>query len=172
MKPLYNILSILIVLDLCGMAGLWFGYTSMQTKRSEEIELQRQQADEVLNAQKLGTLRRTLESVTADYQELQKFLFETTDESQIAFLSAIEQLGTSTTGVVVDTRTFELTNKAPTSFHGIFELSGSWEQMYHFLRLVESFPSRLVIERFDVRQEGVENFWKGIVSVDLTSLKK
>jgi Tfp pilus assembly protein PilO len=169
MTRIRNIVIVLLVLDLITLSALWFGYMTMQEKKAEEVSLLKERATEEQKGKKLTTVRRTLDLIDKDYTELQRFLYEPTDEGQIKFLSSIEQLGT-TTGVSVDTKSLVLATQKQKSFQGVFALSGTWGAFYHFLRLIETFPARLIITRFDMRGSQDTNTWTGILNLELTSL--
>lgn len=170
MRSTLNMLIVLLVLDLAGLGGLWYGYTIMQEGKEEAITLQKGLDEEEQKGQGVADMRRTLSLAEKDYQLLAPYLYDASEESQIRFISEIEGLGISTTGALVETRTFDLVSGTPKSFHGEFSLTGTWSQLYRFLRLIEEFPGRIVVGRFDVRAANAGT-WEGGMTLDLISLK-
>ncbi len=179
MKNILVILSVLIVLDLAGAAGLWFGYSRIEQAKASEQELRADLAEENQKGQRLAALRQTLAAAAKDKEQLESYLIDPSDENQIKLIAAIERLGATTTGVSVTTSSFDLTQTKPPVLHGDYSLEGSWQGLYHFLRLIEEYPSRVVITRFDVRASqspaagssaAIEK-WVGAISIDFASLK-
>ena len=171
MKRNYEILAVLAVVVIALGGLLWWGYTLMRDKKTEEVTLRSELLEESQKGAKMKTQKRTLALVASDYKELVTFLYEPSEESQIKFLSEIELLGTTTTGALIETKSLNLvTTGDARSFHGEFSVRGTWSQVYHVLRLIEEFPSRIAIERFDVQKTG-GNEWSGAFSLDLTSLR-
>lgn len=171
MKRTLNILVILLVLDLLAAGGLWWGYTIMQDKKVAEGELRKELVLESQKGKNLIALKRKLASVEKDHAEMSKFLYDPSDESQIDFVSRVDQLGSSTTGATIETLSLDLSTDVPPSLRGVFSMKGTWGQMYHFLRLLEEFPSHLVITRFDVKGSSSGGIWSGGASITLNSLK-
>lgn len=171
MKSTLRIIVLLLILDIVGGALFWFGYTSMQDKKNEEIELRKQLVEEYDKGKKLIALQRSLTSVTKEHKELSEFLYDPSEEGQLAFVSKVEQLGTSTSGALVETTAFSLGSDEPQGFRGNFSLKGTWGETFHFLRLLEEFPSNLMIMRFDVRSSPGDKKWTGSVTINLNSLK-
>ena len=93
MKRTLNILVILLIIDLAGIGGLWYGYTSTIDIKTEESDLIDQLSQEGLKGKKLNELRQTLASVGRQRDELEKFLIDPSDENQIPLLNSFEQLG-------------------------------------------------------------------------------
>ena len=114
-------------------------------------------------------LKTTLLNIGKEKAELSNYLYDTSDEGQVNFVSQIEQLGTTTTGALVETTSLSLSDETPQSLNGNFSVKGTWPQVFYFLRLLEEFPARLLIKRIDVK--GNQNDWNGTVEVSLMSLK-
>ena len=171
MKGTLRIIILLLILDIVGGVAFWFGYTSMQDKKNEEIELRKQLVEENDKGKKLIALQRTLTSLTKEHSELSEFLYDPSEEGQLAFVLGVESLGTSTSGALVETTSFSLGTDEPPGFRGNFTLKGTWGEVFHFLRLLEEFPSNLMIMRFDVRSSQSDKKWTGSVNVNLNSLK-
>ena len=158
MKRILHILMILLALDAFMAAGLWWGYTVIQSKKDEGSELRKELLLQDQKGRNLIALERT-------------FLYDPSDESQIDFVSRMEQLGSSTTGARIETVSLDLSTDAQPSLRGSFSMSGTWGQMYHFLRLLEEFPSHLTISRFEVKGSGAGGVWSGTAAIVLDSLK-
>lgn len=174
MKRTLNIFIVLLVVDIVGLGLLWWGGMSMQSKKAEQTKLREDIAVEEQRNSKLLTLKRTLESVRKDHTELLHYLYDTTDEAQIQFISEIEGLGTSTSGAVVETKSFDLvkeTKTEPQQFRGDFQFAGKWNEVYRLLRLVEEFPTHIIIVRFEARNTEAAN-WAGSMQLLLPSLKQ
>ena len=176
MKRTLNILILLLlVLDLLGAGAFWFGYSTVSAKKSEETKLRKELADEGKRVAQQTVLRRALKQAEKERVALTKYFYDQGEETQINFVAEIEALGLPTSGVLVETGSFGLVSGGTPSFRGEFAIKGRWEEIFHFLRLIETFPSRLVIRRFTVQSSGEKNsvvaVWTGGTSVDLMSLK-
>ncbi len=177
MSRIFQIFIVLLVLDLSGLGLLWYGYSNMQSKKDEETALRASIAKEGEKGQKLAALRRTLALAEKDRALLRGYLFDPSIENQIRFISMLEQFGTSTTGALVETRSLDLTLSAPQLIRGDFTLTGTWSQLYHFLRIVESLPLRININRFDMKRTEAPTVlkpfetWSGSLSMDIVGLK-
>jgi hypothetical protein len=169
-------LIIFLLADSIGAGLLWYGYAGMQSKKTVESGLRKDLAKEDEKGQKIVALRRSIELAEPDRKALEQYLFDPSDENLIKFISQMEQLGITTTGAVVETRSLD---RSGAKVHGEFTITGSWTQLYHFLRLVEELPTRVVINQFNVRRTDVlggagkdtAESWSGSLSLDLASLK-
>lgn len=175
-----KILALLVLLDIVGVGILWYGYTYVSKQKLAETELLDQLRDEKVKNQKLAAISKTLSSVEMQRHELDQFLIESSDENQIQLITALEKLGATTTGAIVDTSRFEPSAGAVPMLHGDLSITGSWSQVYHFLRLMEEYPSRLIIGRFEVHRDESQTVsqgkpvgekWAGAISIDFASLK-
>ncbi len=180
MKKTLNILIVLALLNIAGAVICWYGYTKMVDIKTEESNLRSQLAEENQKGRKLDALRKTLESAGKDREQLERYLIDPSDESQIQLIARVEHLGTSTTGVEIITSNFDYQPAAkPPILHGDFAITGTWKQLYRFLRLMEEFPSRVVINRYDIRAaplspevgKSSRDNWTGGISVDFAGLK-
>jgi hypothetical protein len=173
MKRELRILIVLVVLDLIGLGGLWFGYSTIAIKESKRTQLQSELADEKQKTSQSGSLQKTLKQAEKEHGELAKYFYDTREESQIRFVSEVEKLGTTTSGVLVEMKSFDLSGGGSPRFHSDIVLSGTWPEIYHFLRLIEVFPARVIINRFSANTKSVvDGTWSGSVSIDVVSLKK
>lgn len=175
MKNLFQLLLILVVINALGLGGLWYGYTAMKAKKDSEMQLRGDIAEEQQKWKKLAVLRRTLSLAEKDRAAFSKYFLDSSEESQIKFIGEIEHLGT-TTGAMIKTDAFEYVRQDPKSFRATFSLTGSWEQLYHTLRLIEEYPGRMVINRVDMREsigdaEHKYPYWAGSVAVELMSIR-
>lgn len=180
MKKTLNILVVLALVNLAGAVLFWYGYSKMLDIKTEESDLRAQLVDEKQKGKKLDALRSTLASAAKDREQLGRYLVDPSDEDQIQLIAKMENIGT-TTGVGVVTTSFDYQPVAkPPLLHGEFTLDGSWKQLYRFLRLMEEFPARVVINRYDVHmvssslvagKSGQDN-WGGNISIDFSGLKQ
>ncbi len=181
MKRTLSIFLILLVIDLLGSGALWYGYSSMLEIKEKESHLVDLLNQEALKGKKLNELRQTINSVGKQRDELEKFLIDPSDENQILLLNSFEQLGASTTGLAVDISRFQLEDNLK-SIHADAGLKGTWAQMFYFLRLIEEYPSRVTINKFDTsinRSTALEpgkpampDQWAGSISFDLVGIKQ
>lgn len=175
MKHLIQLLLVLAVVNALGGAGLWYGFTVMKEKKDSEIQLRADIAEEQQKWKKLAVLRRTLILAEKDRATFSKYFSDQSEESQIKFINEIERLG-DVTGVAIKTEAFDFSRQEPKSFHGTFSLAGSWEQLYHMLRLIEEYPGRMVVNRFDAKEsaptaEHKYPHWTATLSIELMSIK-
>ncbi len=174
MKKIYNILIILLLLNVAGGALLWFGYGRIQALKTEEATLMLNIAEADQKSRRLVTLRQTLYEAKKERDELASFLVDPREENQIKLIAQIEELGASTTGATVNVTAFNLTTGKEPVIHGDFSFSGQWRSMYHFLSLIESLPTKLIISRFSLQESGQgtpQEKWSGVLSVDFVALQ-
>src|SRR5437879_6441881 len=98
---------VLIVLNIAGAAGLWYGYSAIEDNKAKEADLHTQLAEENQKGQKLNSLKETLRLAEADKESLEKYLFDPSEENQIKLLSQMEQLGSTTSGALVTTTSLD-----------------------------------------------------------------
>ncbi|GEM_PF-1740791 len=175
MKKTLHIVIVLFVVDILVIGLLYWGNTIMVGKKAEETAVLQSSRDETDRAAKLTDLRRTLQTAEKQREIFTKNLFDPTEENQIRFLSEMEQLGTSTSGALVETQTLSLT-PSPRALHGEFSIKGTWKQVFHTLRLIEEYPARIVINRFSVSRTSAGTataleIWDANISLDMINLK-
>ena len=175
MKHLLQLLLTLAVLNAIGLAGLWYGFTIMKEKKGLETTLRADIAEEQQKWKKLAVLRRALVLAENDRAAYAKYFSDPSEENQIKFITEIEGLGT-TTGALVKTEAFDYVRSEPRNFRGTFSLAGSWEELYYMLRLIEEYPGKMVINRFDAREntssaEQRSANWTGSLAIELMSIK-
>src|SRR3989338_3888648 len=107
MPRITKIIIIFLLVDIIGGVFLWYGYTSMQDKKAEESELRKEIALENDKGQKMIALRHSVDQAEPDHKALEQYLFDPSDESLIKFISQMEQLGITTTGALVETRSLD-----------------------------------------------------------------
>lgn len=171
MKRTQSILGILLLVDIACGGALWYGYTLIQDKKNEGRELASQVEQEIQKGTELIQLKRTLSVVQQDQKEMEKYIFDSSIESQIRLVTLVESLGTTTTGGLVDASSFELSTDQAPIMRASFSIKGTWGQVYYFLRLLEEFPANLTVAGFDA-QGSQNNEWAGNVSILLPSLKQ
>ena len=178
MKKVLNILIVLSCLDLVGIGAFWYGYSSLQDLKAHETDLRSQIADQDQQAQKLAALKGTLTAAIKERTDLEHFLVDPSDENQISLISEIEGLGT-TTGASLETTSFALVDGTPPLLHGEFAVGGTWSQLYRVLRLIESYPSRVVVDRYDIHLTTISDpgkpsvdRWDGTLGIDFAALKQ
>lgn len=174
MKRTLSILVFLLVADLALGGAFWFGYSAISEQKEKETQLRRDLADEVRKVAQQAALRRALKQAESERALLAKYFYDQDEESQIKFVADLEALGLPASGALVQTGSLGLSGGATPSFHGELMLKGAWGEIHHFLRLLETFPARLIIRRFTAQSSGSTEFaaeWSGSVGLDLVSLK-
>ncbi len=175
MKKTLNIVIVLIALDIAVVGLLYWGNMIMVDKKGEETAVLQSSKEETERAAKLTDLRRTLQAAEKQRETFAKHLFDPTEENQIRFLSEMEQLGTSTSKALLETQTISLSS-SPRALHGEFTIKGTWEQVFHTLRLIEEYPERIVISRFSVSRTSAgtattPEVWSANIVLDMINLK-
>lgn len=172
MSRILQFVIILVVLNIAGAGVLWYGYKNMQDNKTKEAGLRSQLAEENKKGEKMNSLKETLRLAEQDKEALEKYLLDSSEESQIKLISQMEQIGSSTTGALVTTTSLELSGA---KLHGEFAISGTWDQVYYLLRLVELLPTRVVINRFEMRSasdnKNTYDHFAGTLSLDFVSLR-
>lgn len=176
MSRVTQIIIVLLLVDMLGAGLLWYGYTGMQDKKTEESGLRKELGEEKKKDREIIALRRLIDLAEPERKSLEQYLFDSRDENLIKFISQMEHLGLATTGALVELRSLD---RGGAGVHGEFVVTGSWSQIFHFLRLVEEIPTRVVINQFNLRRADVQGSsgggsiesWSSNISIDLTSLK-
>jgi hypothetical protein len=164
---------ILLAADILAAGLLWYGYTTMQTKKSDEAKQREELLAEGAKSEKLSALSESIALAEDDRKLLSKYLFDPSEENQIKFISEMEGLGTASGASVVISSLTVGENKV----HAEFVLKGTWTQVYHTLRLVEELPTRTEVSRFSASRssaggaEGTSDEWSGNLSLDIISLR-
>ena len=175
MRRTLHILLALLLLDLLGGGLLWFGYTHMEEGKQQKADLRQELVMENQKGEKLKSLRKTLSLAEADHAALERYLFDPSEESQIQFLSLLEDLGGKTTGAAVVTSAFDLSNSDPRTIHTDLAISGSWKELYHLLCLIESLPTHVVVDRYTVVRKEMTgpgtDLWQGGLAFGIMSVK-
>ena len=95
MPRITKIIIIFLLVDIIGAGLLWYGYTSMQDKKTEESGIRKDLALEAEKGEKMVALQHSLDLAEPDRQALEQYLFDPSDESLIKFISQMEGLGLS-----------------------------------------------------------------------------
>lgn len=169
MNSVRTMLLILLALNIAGGTGLWYVRTMVLSAKVQEAKLQNELYAEKQRNQQLSGLKRALLSTKDDKTELEHYMYGTSDDDQIKFISAIEKMGTSTSGAVVETTVLSLAKTKPPLLRGEFTLNGTWPQLYHVLRMIEESPTRIDVTHFDARSGGGD-MWSGLIKIELISL--
>lgn len=175
MRRTLHIVVVLLVADLALGGAFWFGYSAISEQKDNETELRRELADEAKKVAQQAALRRALKQAEKERGELEKYFYDPGEESQINFVGELEALGEPVSGALVQIGSLVFSGGGTPSFHGELALKGTWGELHHFLRLLETFPAHLVLRRFTAQMSGRADEqapeWGGSVSLDLTSLK-
>src|SRR3989338_2655717 len=174
MKRLINIIIALSVLNLVGLGIFWFEYSTIQTKRGEETRLRKEIADEREKGIEFTATQKVVTQAEKESGALQKYFYDPAEESQVEFVAAIEALGSSTSHALVETKSLDLIGGALPGFRGEFIIKGTWSELFHFLRLIETFPAHVVVNRFSVSapdKTSTLSSWTGGINIDLVGLK-
>ena len=176
MSKTMNFLIVLVVADLLAGGLIWYGATNMQSKKDEQATLQKQIEEEKSKGKQLSSLRGTLLSVQDEYQPLNKYFYDATDDGLLSFVSQLETYG-AITNATVNTNGVSLNQSGQKSFHAELQFSGKWPQVYHLLRILETFPGRIVINHLQLTGDSqsppfnMNANWSGTVSIDMVTLK-
>jgi hypothetical protein len=176
MSRTIQIIIIFLLADIAVGGLLWYGHTNMQEKKTVEAGLRKDIAGENDKGKKMLALRRSVDLAEPDRVALEQYLFDSSDENLIKFISQMEHLGIAVTGAAVEVRSLD---RSGANVHGEFAISGTWSQLYHVLRLVEEIPTHVVVNRFSVQHadissgavRGNSDTWSGSLSIDITSLR-
>lgn len=163
---------VLILADTLTAGLLWYGYTTMQTKKNDEAKQREELRDEGAKSEKLSALSHSIALAEDDRKLLAKYLFDPSEENQIRFISQMEALGTATGASV----TISSLNVSGNKVHAEFVIKGKWSDIYHTLRLVEELPTRTEVNRFSATRGGgggqeSSDEWTGNLSLDIISLR-
>lgn len=174
MRRTLHILILLLVLDLVGAGALWYGYSFMHDKKTGAGGLTQELVLEKQRGERLSALRGALESSREDHLAIEEYLFDPSEENQIAFLSILEGMGLPTTGAAIAVTSFELTKDAPRKIRADMTVTGTWGQQFHVLRLIESLPTRTAVERFSIRRAqttpNAPDAWQGNIAFEILSI--
>lgn len=173
MKRLIRIFIILSVLDLLGLGALWFEYSTILAKQGEEEGLRKEIVDEKQKGTEFTVTQKIVTQAERESGALDKYFYDPREESQINFVAQMEALA-APAGVLIETRSLDLSGGTTPGFHGEFAVKGTWRDLYYLLRLVETFPAHVVINRFSAAAEKKDigtAVWSGGLSIDLVSLK-
>lgn len=171
MSRTLNIFVILLVLDLAAAGVLWFEYSKLETMKAKETALRGEIADETKKAAEAANTRRMFHQAKKESEGLAKYFFDAGEESQIRFVTELETLGASTSGAEIKVRSFNYIPGSAPAFRGDLEIDGSWSDIYYYLRLIETYPARVVINRFSV--SAVKNAdWAGAMNLDIMGIRE
>jgi Tfp pilus assembly protein PilO len=174
MRRTLNILIVLLILNLIGGGLLWLGYTQIEEGKQTKAALRQELLVENQKGDKLKSLRRTLSLAENDREAMERYLFDPSEENQIKFLSLLEELGLQTTGAAVVTSSFDVSNSDPRTVHTELAVSGSWKELYHLLRLIESLPTHVAVDRYTIMRKeaiGGVDLWQGGLAFGIMSVK-
>lgn len=172
-----NILILLVLVNLTIGGGVWWTYTQINEKKVEETELSVAITEEGQKGGLLSQMRRTLDAVRPAREKLGRYVYTQDEDSQIRFVTEIENLGVERTGVNIETRSFDVSGTKEKVFRAELSVRGSWAEIFHLLRLLEEFPGRVSITRVDVRGGGRDaasqgGEWTGSITLELLSVKQ
>ena len=86
MSRILQFVVLLVVLNIVGAGILWYGYANMQDNKTKEAELRSQLAEENKKGEKMNSLKDTLRFVEKDKESLEKYLLDSSEESQIKLI--------------------------------------------------------------------------------------
>lgn len=175
MKPVIVTLSVVLLLDLALAGGLYFGWDRLASAKSESAAVRQEIATERMNATKSTTLTQTLAAIAPLRARLHEFFYIHDDEDGLRFVKEIESLA-RIAGVDAYVQGADFAGSAPnTVFRMNIRFAGSLANVYRYLGLLESFPARIALVRYNIRVEergSSEEKWGGDVSVELRSIRE
>ena len=144
----------LLFLVLTGGIFLW-EYQSIQTLKSKEMILRGEMQSWVKKGKQMTTFYSVLDEAKRVSQLLTKGYFFPSEEEQIRLITTLEQLA-QTFALKAEVRSLEL---APDYAHvsGVIACSGAASAVIEYMRTLEVFPHRLIIDEVSLQSKGVQS---------------
>lgn len=169
------LLGVLTCLVVVGAAGLWFGYEMLRSMKDDEIRLRQDMANQSELVLRRQSLKSVFERASAEKQQLDSYFFSTSEFDWLRFDDETKKIIRSS-GVDAETTIGPFTKDAK-FFSEDVKFSGTWEQIYRLLSLIENYPARVVIEKFTMQAEGSSRdvspngTWTGTLTFKLVSIR-
>lgn len=178
MKPVYMIAGVVLSLNVLLGGGLWYALGVVDNLRAEEARLRQEIARANADRDSAATLAEMLRTTANDRAKLDAYFYEHNVEEGLRFVKEIEALARRA-GVTMTTSMADFSDSEPEApFRMDLQISGTWPQYYHFIRMLETFPARVTIGQVNAQQGSVSAgsgeggaLWSGGVSMQLTSVK-
>jgi hypothetical protein len=167
---------ILLILVSAGMAGLWFGYGYLTSLKDEETKLKQDIAVESIRSTRLLSLKGTFDRASAEKEKIDGYFFSVTEEDWLRFAREMEKLREAS-GLGGEMTVSEFSRDAKL-FSETITFTGTFDEVYRLLKLIENYPSRIVVKSFGAKMDGqardssASSIWTGTVSFDLTSVRQ
>ncbi len=171
MRPIFIALIAVACLNIALVVAGWFGYSAMASRKAEASTLREQVMAEKLRASQSSRLQDTLKEVAASRAQLNEYLYENSDEDGLRFVKEIEVLA-KTTGVNVTISGADFVGTPPNlTFHMALHIDGTLTNINQFMRLLETFPARLVVPSFSL-QLGANDTGSIELTINLLSVRE
>lgn len=167
-------LQLIIIFGILNIAFLSlyvFAYFYIQGKMIAVAEIKQEVNTIREENEQLANLTSVIRQIESDQAQLRSYFVEQNDI--IIFLEELESLG-DVTGAVVEVKTIEEIEGDGTYGNQLdlnVTAQGSWEEVYHFLTLLENFPIKLVIDQSEMRtieavstEENPEEIWLSVLN--------
>jgi hypothetical protein len=167
-------LVVILVLDLMIGGGLWYASQWTIEKKTALASLHQMIADEEERARQSSVINRMLREARARHEDTARFLTNATEENAVTIVDSLERLSDAT-GLAVETSNYSL-KPGDSAMRIELQTTGGWNETYHFLRLIESYPGVLVLTRAGLQSEGgsaisAGSKWRGSpISLELRSV--
>jgi hypothetical protein len=151
-----------------------YGFSILADWKGQEHSLRQDLAQEDVRLKRLGILKSGFELVKQDEVQLQGYFFQDSEEDWLRFVTSMEEVARSS-GVKTVTSAPDYVSGKP--FLVDMTITGSLEQCYRFMKLLESFPARLSLSKFALQSEGnpkdmkSDSKWNGSISIELESIR-
>jgi hypothetical protein len=158
-KKGFNIRSLLIVLSvlIIAMAGAYYYFFSNLRAMGETISTLSNETDTLLSQEgNLDSLRAVFSDTTNDRQKINSYFVQR--DGAIDFITTIENLA-AFAHLSHETQSVETKEENPPSanrelLHLTFHTTGSWQNTFYFLSLLESLPFNINISHIDLHSTG------------------
>lgn len=169
------VLAVLLLLSTLGATGLWFGHGYIVSMKDRERELMKDIAIETERATRLQSLKGTFDRASEEKVKLEEYFFDISEEDWLRFAEEMGVLARAS-GATTDTSS-DPPSPGATSLSATVKFSGTWDEVYRLLRLLETYPARVVLKEFSAQAEGSSRdakrsvMWTGTLRVELLSVR-
>lgn len=167
---------IVAILVIVSIVGYYVFFSQIKEHNTETMELISEIEFTKQREQQLRNMKSTARETETDRTKLSTYFIK--EESIVDFLEIIESFE-EYTGAKVRVRT--IGKNDPGVYDTLEQLrlnltvDGSWDEVYHFLVLIEALPYRVVVESIQLtasaRQEDSNSKWQGVTTLTVVKEK-